>query len=331
MHLLPYLNENNELQDGSYIKALSFCKGKCQSDKCQSFYRSLESEKKEGFHTCPYGLSAYAKNIDGKKVIFTSFRESETCRKKNKTFFGDKVYNPILSKEQICSLITSSVNEFLFEKKLEENRQSVDAIFHEVKKLNAKLKEHCDALFSYYGDKTDIYELTPEEYKRLFDKIKTLYVISMMINTRYSSYGYETNDGALIQGSLIDTNIYKKFNKCQKVLNNYRKNVSISLSGSSFMGIKAYPSFEMIPFLVIENALKYSKEGEKVLVSFSTVDDKLLVRVHSFSPFCSTEELVHITDKGFRGENAKKKADGSGIGLFFMKKTLRYTLYQNFF
>lgn len=321
MHLVPHLNEKNELFDGTYIKALSLCKKNCQSNRCQSFYQSLKSECKDGFHTCPFGLSTFVKNVNGKKIIFTSFREENTYTRKNKTFSGDKAYNPVLSKEQIYSLINCTLNESLLEKKLEESHQSIDTAFHEVKKLNAKLKEHCDAIFSYYGDKTDVYALSPGEYSNLFDRIKTLYVICTMIDARYSMYGYELNNHGLIQGNPINTNIYKKFDKCQKILKNYqKKNVPISLSGSSFMGIKAYPSFEMIPFLLLENALKYSKEGEKVTISFSSTNEKLSVTIHSISPFCSAEELAHITDKGFRGENAKKKADGSGIGLFFTSK-----------
>ena len=86
------------------------------------------------------------------------------------------------------------------------------------------------------------------------------------------------------------------------------------------MGIKAYPSFEMIPFLLLENAIKYTKENEKIKVFFSSNGDKVFVRIQSKGPYCSPEDLTHITEKGFRGEQAQRTADGNGIGLFFVKK-----------
>ena len=319
MILLPYLNTENKLCDGSYIKALSFCKKNYHNGRCQLFYKEVVN-KKDGFYKCPYGLSACVKCIDSEKFVFTSFRENETYVRKNKKFLYETEYNPVLSTDQINILIKNSINGKLSNKKIEEKQNTIDSMFHEIKKLNAQMKEHCDSLLSNYAEKNDVYQLTPDEYTKLFDKIKTLYVISTMINTRYSLYSYERDSDVLTQGNFIDINIYKKFDKCRRVLKNYqKKNVPISFEGQSYKGMKAYPSFEMIPFLLLENAFKYSAADAEIKVNFSSFSGGLTIKIESYGPYCNQSEIPHITEKGYRGKNAQKKSDGNGIGLYFVK------------
>ena len=320
MSLLPYLDSNKKIIDGSYIKALSFCKENCQSDKCKNFYESLVIQQKEGFYKCPFGLSVCYKKMNDEHKIFVSFRENSTYTKKNRRFLQETVYNPALTKDQIENLINTSLNVDISDKQAKDTQNSVDSMVHELRKLNAQIKEHCDSLFSSYGDKDDLYQLSPDEYTKLFDRIKTLYVISTMINTRYSLYSYENNPDVLTLSSPINTNIYKKFDKCRKVLKNYqKKNIFISFTGTSYKFFKAYPSFEMIPFLLLENAAKYSQNNTEVNVSFLPDQSSLLIKIESFSPYCSREELNKISERGFRGKNAGRTNDGSGIGLYFVK------------
>ena len=320
MSLIPYLDSANNIVDGTYIKALHFCKENCQKEKCKAFYEDLLVNADNGFYKCPYGLSVYSKKINDEKRIFVSFREQNTYVKKNKRFLNEKVFNPVLEKEQIEVLINTSINNDINNKQVLETQNSMDSMLHELRKLNAQIKEYCDSLFSNYGDKDDLYTLPPDEYTKLFDRLKTLYVISTMINTRYSLYSYEKNPDILILSMPINTNIYKKFDKCRKVLKNYQKrNVFINLSGTSYKVFKAYPSFEMIPFLLLENAVKYSLNDSEVDVFFESQPSTLKIRIESFSPYCSNEDLLKITERGFRGKNAKKTTDGSGIGLYFVK------------
>ena len=320
MSLVPYLDSAKKIVDGTYILALHFCKENCQKEKCKAFYEDLLVNADNGFYKCPYGLSVYLKTINDEKRIFISLREQNTYTKKNKRFLNEKVYNPVLGKEQLENLINASISTDISNEQVSNTQKSVDSMVHELRKLNAQIKEHCDSIFSNYGDKDELYQLGPEEYKKLFDRLKTLYVISTMINTRYSLYSYEKNPDVLTLSTPINTNIYKKFDKCRKVLKNYQKiNIFINFSGTAYKIFKAYSSFEMIPFLLLENAVKYSLNDSEVNVLFESQASKLIIRIESFSPYCSKEELTKITERGFRGKNAMKTNDGSGIGLYFVK------------
>ena len=319
MFLLPFFDKEKKLCNGSLIKSFPFCKKNYQRGICKEFYNGLFENNKDGFYICPYGLTACIKTTNNKKNIFTSIKDVDTYSHKNKKFISEKTYNVSLSKEQINILINNSLSEEYLIKKNNEDKTTTDTMLHELRKLNAQIKEHCDSLFAGYLEKRDVYTLLPEEYFRLFERIKTLYVISTMINTRYSLYSYEQNSETITQGTPIKTNVYKKFDKCRWILKNYqKKNVFIDFLGQSYKGIMAYPLFEMIPFLLLENAIKYSPEEKKIVVSFLFTGHSLSIKIESYGPCCSNEEIDHLIDKGFRGENARKKADGTGIGLYFV-------------
>ena len=101
--------------------------------------------------------------------------------------------------------------------------------------------------------------------------------------------------------------------------NYMKKHVSIVLQGTSYSCICAYPSFDMIPLLIIDNAVKYAYPSSTVTISFAESKNNLSVAIESYSPFCPSDEILHIFSKGFRGKNAQRTSDGSGVGLYFVK------------
>lgn len=232
---------------------------------------------------------------------------------------GNIVYNPILDAEHLMALIDYSIQNELKNSVLAEKQASIESISHEVKKLNAQIKDRSDAIIQTYGmESTE--ELSAQEIQALLEKIKTIYACSSMVNTRFSLLDYEKNPKALQQGATFDCNVYKKFDKMKIIFSNFLGHkVPIQIHGSSYRCINAYPSFEMIPLLIIDNAVKYSLQNHPISVNFMEDTNNLIVDVISYSPYCSEDDLSHIYTKGFRGLNAKKVSDGSGIGLFFVK------------
>lgn len=323
MYILPAIDENYIIKDGVLIKALSFCKKNCTSnEKCKRHYIEMANGNKTGFVPCPYGLVSYTEfNSKQKRIIYTGFRIKEYYDKKSKRFQNDNVYNPILPKSQFTELIDYSNNIEGEAVKLKEKQQSIELMAHEVKKLNGQIKEHCDLIFTSYFDKQDdVYSLTPPEYLALFAKIKTLYLISSMVSSQYTLYDYERNPDCIKSEALVKISVYKKFDKCKRILNNYKKKgISIVFEGSSYKYIKANTSFELIPLLLLENALKYSPKESEIKVIFLAGSNNLHIDIESFGPYCSEDEIKRIFDKGTRGSNAAKVADGNGIGLYFVK------------
>lgn len=320
MKLIPLLNSIGEIEDGSYIHALDFCQRNCNKGKCKSFYDSIKaSTLSSGFLTCPYGMSVYVSALD--QQIYCSMREKDTYTKKLAKSIADaqKLYNPVLPAEQLYCLIQASQIITLGKRKLDEKQAVVDSISHEVKKLNGQIIEHSDLALSLLKSEDDTMPST-ENLVRVYEEIRSIFLSSSMISSRYTLFDYEKNPDVL-KGSLVEMSIHKSFYKLSKIFRNYRKrNIPIILSGSTYRYIDAYDSFDLIPLLIIENAVKYSYYDSEVNINFHEISQSEVdVTIESFSPYCSKEDVSRIFEKGFRGKNASKIADGNGIGLYFVK------------
>ncbi len=71
---------------------------------------------------------------------------------------------------------------------------------------------------------------------------------------------------------------------------------------------------------LIENAIKYSPEGTKILVSSEEKDSKVVVQVIDQGAGIPADELPNIFMKFFRSKNAKSSPiKGSGLGLYLAK------------
>lgn len=71
---------------------------------------------------------------------------------------------------------------------------------------------------------------------------------------------------------------------------------------------------------LIENAIKYSNEGDSVIITATTEESGILLSVKDTGIGIPEEEQQKIFDKFFRATNAQKKdVVGSGLGLFTTK------------
>ncbi len=321
MNMISVVREEGVMEAGKYIVPLSFCSANCCKGKCKEFYKNIRQKESGRFYTCPYGMSAY---LTSTGIVFSCMRERNSYQKEKARAIQreEKNYNPILDAQQLLILIEASTANFEIEKSLNEKRASLDSISHEVKQLNAQIKDHSDTILQTYQLDQDNVQLSTSDIIALHEKIRTVYVCSSMIASRFSLYDYEKSPQALTQGKAYICNVYGKFDKVRRILKGYmRKSTIISINSGSFAHITAYPSFEMVPLLLLENAVKYSYgHGDEVTINFyEKPNNKLVVTISSYSPYCSKEELTQIYEKGFRGGNAKKVSDGSGIGLYFVK------------
>lgn len=321
MSLLPVYNEKKQLVDGEFSNLLEYCKKNCdKNEKCLLHYKKLSELSNSGFYPCPHGLVSFINCYDNQKVIFTGLRVTEFYKKKNQLFLNDISYTPIIPKDKILSLIRSQNSLYGEKKELHDKLESFNSLEHEVKNLNSRIQSICDTFVTIYSEKKDIYQLTPEEYLSIFEKIKTLYVTSNLIKLRYTIYDYDKNNSFLTSDSLYTIPIHGKFMKCSKILQNYKKNTYITFDGNTTKCIKGYSSFEFIPFLICENALKYSMDNKAVKVIFSENRDILTVRIISKSLYCSQDDIPELFLKGKRGKNAiSSSVKGDGLGLYFVK------------
>lgn len=318
MNLLPKYQDG--IVDGVYIHALPSCTKRCSGKKCIEFYRDLQTKTPNRFYCCPFGMSAY---LSSTGEIFTCFRNKSIYSKKKQPLETEVVYNPILHQAQLLDLISLSQKSDLDQQNYIEKKKSIDSIEHEVKQLNSQIKSKSDLLLQTYQLDEDGIELSQEDIEKLQESIRTIYVASSLIESRFALSNYEKDKFSLANDVAYQGGIYNKFYKMKKIFKNYlRRNVPIILEGTSYSQIMMYSSFDMIPMLIVENAVKYTilPESNPVIIKFHEEENQnMVVTISSYGPYCSDEDAQQIFNKGFRGKNAQRFETGAGIGLFFVK------------
>ena len=99
-----------------------------------------------------------------------------------------------------------------------------------------------------------------------------------------------------------------------------RYRVRLRMTGTSFNTPSLYDSFETIPLVLIDNAIKYSYHNTEIVVS---VDDlpgvawRCRIEVNSVGDIVPEHLRRRVFERGFRSPGAKETvATGSGLGLF---------------
>ena len=117
-----------------------------------------------------------------------------------------------------------------------------------------------------------------------------------------------------------DYNIYKIIDKVRICIKDRAtaKNIRINMSAyRQFRNIKAHDCIQLLPFLILDNAIKYSPNGETIDIIFNERENQQHVRISSLGPVVFQNELEKICSQGYRGEAAAKVTeDGMGIGLY---------------
>lgn len=309
--ILPVFNSDKGIiVDGYFIKSSPFCrKG---NEKCNSYYSRIEDIT--GTHTCPYGFTSNVVNYEGVKLIFTAFRQlGEFNKKKTQPKISSECHNPVMTKEQIDSMIQSTLTQIRLRNENIDLKDFTRDVVHEVKNFNAQVISKAETLMNKLNDNKN---------RDMQSLGKSILLLSMLISERFSAYDITFNPDSIKIGRTYPINIHGKFQKIKFMYDteSRKKGIDIRLSGSSNATINAYPAFDLLPFLILDNAIKYSPIGEKIYIEFNQTMHLLEVKIKSIGPSVEESELTRIFEKKYRTESACKAAvTGTGIGLFLAK------------
>lgn len=197
---------------------------------------------------------------------------------------------------------TQSVNEIL------------DSTLHEVRRFSAQLSKFAERL-----------SRDTDGQQQLNQTALSLFYTAGMISSRLAYTDIELNPMALESQTAIRSGIYKKFDKAKRILAEEARDchINIRLEGESRVEIDALPVFELLPFVLLDNSIKYSPPNQSVTVAFEVASGRQIVTVSSIGPIVSREELPKLFDKGFRAASTKSMP-GQGLGLFLAKRVCDY-------
>ena len=121
------------------------------------------------------------------------------------------------------------------------------------------------------------------------------------------------------------SSIHKKFFKCKQVLGiiSKKEDITINLIGESYSLAEINDLFDICPYLLLDNYIKYSPENSIIEVVINEDNEKIHVTITNFGPEHTKEELSKIFDMHYRAPCVASK-NGSGIGLHIVKKIFDY-------
>ena len=100
-----------------------------------------------------------------------------------------------------------------------------------------------------------------------------------------------------------------------------KKQVQITLLGSTYNTIIAKENLFLAFYILFENAVKYAVPESEIVVRMSDEGSISTIVIENSSKDISEESMKHLTEKGFTGDNCPKWRS-SGLGLFLVSEIL---------
>jgi len=305
-----YDRSTKKLIEGKLFKIPKFCKEK-YSAKCEKFYEGLCNN---GHHICPYGFSTYLSSSDD--MIYTGLvvKGKSDFKKIKPKIINDKLQSVESEFLQKCISINS---EYIF---LKHTDELILNIMHELKKLSSLIlrQNNDNAVFldELVLNQDDILEYI----QKLRNRNDNINAANNLLSIRWRSYDYWKNP-SLYHSKVSIYGVYKKFEKASHCLEVISANKMRCFSGVSYSNIEADETFELLPFILLENATKYTPEGKNIKVEFNESTKAICVSITNVGPFAEEEEISKLFNKGVRGEASKliKDIEGFGLGLSIAK------------
>lgn len=316
-NLVNYYSKG-EFNEGLITHYSDYCIKHMNSETCRKFYDKMIEENAED-KVCPYGYF---------------------CKK-----CGDRIYNGLISREssnmaklkpkldkkaliytdfELFNLINND-EELLFE--LSEKMLKDDCLndfLHDVNKSNIFIADNLNLISKEKLDKKD--------RNRLLSSIQ----LTDFFKKRVELYRYVSNPALIQTGKLREREAFKLFDIYRKIFEEFGKNqkkrillrnLDILTGNDSTTATKfnANDSITVLPFLLIDNAMKYSKDNTNIDVKiYSENGYAKKITISNYSSYVITEDVNLFFQRGFRSQNNTSKSSGSGLGLSIVKQICDY-------
>jgi len=329
LYLFPYkMSSFGIVSDGAMQKLPQYCIHQCNSKICRDFYAQLR--EKNGRYKCPYGFAVCVEQIAGTPVFFVGMDVVGISDKKQvQKRTAAKDYIPRLNKEQyedrlrIMTKMAISLNDYysqvqgtlLAADDYQSKIETLDNTFHELRKLNGRLKASVEWLTM---------QLDNNGYQQnamLSKASKDIFAASQLISIRLSTYDLILNPNSALNYTKSPLAIYKKFDKVARLLD-YQAQESgtiIKITGNSYSTFECSDMVELLPYLLLDNAIKYTMWGHDTNLTFQETGNKLTVMVKSFSIRPVEHELNSLLERGVRSKNVTGEKAGQGLGLYLAR------------
>lgn len=316
--LCEFSNDNLGYNNGVLNKINKFCESKISSLSCQKFYSDVQ-ESDDGVFVCPYGFN---------------------CIKK-----GDKIYN--------CLLIKNQYNK----SKIKQKKDLEQRIFA-IEELNDLIDIDCDYqnklenidfsfrnMSDFLHDITRANKMIESKYRSISKKgltkkdsshFESIYHLSDFITKRIDLYRYVSNPAIIEVGKSRVRDAFKLWDIYRYMFIDlgYESNIFCEMHTYNMNGEEtkdccttfyANDAITVLPFLLMDNAIKYSVNDSVIKINFYQQEGILKRIVMKSTPSYEVKENPNdFFRRGYRSANNTSKSSGSGLGLSIVRQICDY-------
>ena len=225
--------------------------------------------------------------------------------------------NRLISMSTII-IVTSIVASYLLSKRTlkpifqawEKQTEFVQNAAHELRTpltiIQAKQQLLLEEPESKIIDKSEDISLTINETRRLTKLVKELMLLAMADSNQLQIKKETKNIDEVIKEVSAP---YMEYAKMQN------KDLTIELNCNKELNIDVNKITQLIVIL-LDNAIKYTKEGEKIKVQTNCKEGKCIIEVADEGIGISDEQKKHIFERFYRADKARtRETGGTGLGL----------------
>ena len=289
----------------------------CRSCRTSCWSSLPDGSRGQGPHhyVCPKGMSLVMLPFPDGQLLVCGILVPEAntactsqVRRQNRS---QKASWPVILAWYKAAMTTPPCVERVAEQRV---REAIEGL-HDIKTAVSLVTRNAEAVVSQYPGDTD-----DDKIESAPPPIKSLLKSVGLLHGRLTASSIIANPAAAAYGQKHPTPVYRLFHRMVRLFEEEaaRKHIAVRMAGSSYSRPKCYDSFEVIPLVLIHNAVKYSVDGQEIVVRVDDVRAAAVrVEVSSYGPVVPKEMRESIFQKGVRTPEAISFAgSGSGLGLY---------------
>jgi len=199
---------------------------------------------------------------------------------------------------------------------LDDNIVFFEEFYHEIVNYLPVLNKSSDIIIDGVVDRAKIDFPNLEYHTQVIkDLVELINLNSTMLNLSINPEFYTFQ-----QKEYIDfIPLFKRATKILKLKSDNRK-IKLEIEGDTFPNIFALPIIKLIPYIILDNCIKYSPAKQTIEVEYIKADSKHLeIIITSMGPYVPLEEIPKLKEKFYRGNNTvNTNTEGKGLGLYLL-------------
>jgi len=222
---------------------------------------------------------------------------------------------------EISSIINNfRIAEDAFSKAFKQAAAESVSFLHDIRSSLSLVMSSCESLInetrgSNFSDKL----------KSSDPSLFRLYQAISLLTEQLELADIISNPDSITYGKKSQSDIYQFFYKISKLFHPRAKvrGINIRLEGSLYEKVELYKSFQLIPLVLLDNAVKYADPGSEITIAYISRADGLYIEFRSLGPTVPPDMTESIFKRGVRGRNIAEKCTGSGLGLHIASEVIR--------